>query len=337
MQSANLVRVEGIVKATESDLKEYTGPDLAKPLLAESERIYRNFVFEDTGPRYSVPRRDRALFYGNPGLCDTMVVVLRKLLPKTVIVHSLNMVAPFDAPNSGLEYGRNFINRGHTISVVITPHGQVAIDPTYGFILVTKGDFFRKETFEKLNYRIFTIFKKPFDYKGDRSPGNGAAFYANLGLPEGAVARGGGRLIVRMPVVEVGVRGGAVIGRADKTNDQITKIYGGWANHIGYWYEPTTHIWRFRIKKRGSYRVTFGLIGEGKVKSEVLRRPLSVKIAVRSVNANAKLLSPEKIVTDNDALGVVVHAEEGNVGIAISSETVSSRLLDYIRVEPLAS
>lgn len=225
--------------------------------------------------------------------------------------------------------GDNFEYHGHTIALIDFKNGgSIGIDPTYGFILISKEKLY-DGAIKSGHFELFSLFDKPADNDGPLTPLKGLEVYARAATAvEADVERGGDRLTVWTPRLLIPPVKSLVIGKRDGTNKEVGDAFGGWVGHVGYWYEKSRHIWRFRVPSPGTYEVIFYL--EGGDASVVLKRGLDIDISGSGITS----------IEDNNGLGaqgtlrVVVNASK-DFNIAFTSNSVSARLVDAIQARKI--
>ncbi len=110
-------------------------------------------------------------------------------------------------------------------------------------------------------------------------------------------------------------------------------MYGGWANHLGYWHEPPPRVWRFHAARSGPFRVRFALIAGSDSGNVVLQCPLAIQVAGTGKSGVDSVLAARSIESPQVMLDVLVHTDHDAFGLAITSIDLSARLIDHIEVE----
>lgn len=313
------------------DLEVVATRELATDILTKAQLVYRYFPFVNHPARETATSHNASLIQNEqPGMCDAAALVFGRLLDRSLTARNVNIIAPKIKPNFEGIAGPTWHYSGHTVSEVKTDRGALLIDPTYGFVLVTPNPRFTRETFRSQAFEMFTlvdITKLDAAQVCDLQAG---LIYLRAASPESSVAPSGDRMNPVFPRFRIPPRARVSIGRADETNQEFTNQLGGWGNHVGYWYEPTTTHWQFAPGVSGQYRVTYSLLDSN---ASVTKVPLQI-----SIEAEGALLLSEEVVNFEPAKGElsIIVSANGPFSILIGSRTVSARLIDAIEVEQIS-
>lgn len=319
-------------QARVDDLLSVTNAQTAARILDVSQLVYRHYVFANRPPRAPAPKKYAAIFAEvTPGLCEGASAMVRLMLQGELEAANLNLVAPYSRSASipGID-GDVYTLLGHTIAEIRLERGSVAIDPTYGYLLITGQAHFDSATFQKRDYRLFALFETPRARIDEvRSLYDGRIYsWAASELSDAALS--GQPLTVRLPRVNIPARGTLWVGKPDSDSTEIESTFGGWANHIGFWYEPSRHVWRFRPQKSGVFEISFLLLGG---EQEVLRRPLELAIEA----SGGTILSIDRSPTKEDPtkLVVTVRAHQAFDLRFESGSVPSSRRIDAVSIRQM--
>jgi hypothetical protein len=130
-----------------------------------------------------------------------------------------------------------------------------------------------------------------------------------------------------MPTIIIPPDREVLVGEIDHSDHDLSSAFGGYANHIGFWYQATEHVWKFVPRFGGLLKMTFYLLGGD---NTVLETPLDIKIDA----IGAKLLAidrktnPEKITLTLDV--------SQPFSVEFTSQSASARLVDAIFIHQLA-
>ncbi|SFD45957.1 hypothetical protein SAMN04488059_1684 [Devosia psychrophila] len=312
------------------DLLAVTSRDNAAELLEVAVLVYEHYVFSNAPARSLAPAEYASIFSDAvPGVCDSASVMVRQLLPKHFEAYNLNLIAPRYAPTTKEVSGQNFGYWGHTVAEVVLERGAAAIDPTYGFLLVTQEPRFTTEVFRTHNFKQFALSQPPFTER-QRYDFQHGLVYPRAGLPFSSVARSGDPIEPTFPAIRVPTEGGVAIGRLDGSSAEMLNTFGGWGDHIGYWYEPTKSDWRFAPNEPGRYAVVFYLLGGD---NAVQKAALDVEVSVSGGQLATLRYLPSQ--ADPKQISITFDAS-GETVISFKSNAAASRLIDSIHAKRLS-
>lgn len=320
-------------QVTSASLLPVADADSAELLMTVGKQVYRHYIFANRPARFKPPDALAPVFStAVPGLCEGASAMVRKLLDGKLNAENLNFISPMPKPQDPSIEGDAFELVGHTVAQIRLPRGAVAIDPTYGFLLVTPSPSFDASVFASKNYSIYALFDQPDEADPFYSPYRGLEFYDRAGDPNADVKISGDRIDVKLPVIRIPARGLVEIGDRDGSDDDIREAFGGWANHIGFWYEPTRHSWRFAPSTSGRYEITFYLMGGDQNAAYVLQQKLNLSIRARHAQIIESQITPDDNSSDlKGEIRLIVQAT-GEFDVELSSQGVGARLLDSITI-----
>lgn len=312
------------------DLIDVVGRVQAQVILDQARLVYLHFPFANQPVRKTPPARLAALFHGQPpGLCDAASRMFARLLGLNS--RNLNIITPKDERGLDGVDGLVWSYWAHTASEVVTENGAVLVDPTFGFVLVTSHDGFTVDVFRSRSFKMFTLFDSTVLNAAQARDLESGLIYLRAAAMKSSVALSGERMGPLFPRFRIRSRSKTSVGVVDGTNREFSAQFGGWGNHVGFWYEPTSSRWQFSPEVPGQYRVTFKLIDSD---ADVTKVPLEIAIAVDG----AALLSRTNVDIKNATsdLPIVVSAN-GPFTISLSSRSVSARLIDAIEAERIST
>lgn len=306
--------------ASAEALRNVTTPQKAEAIVSAARLVLRHYPYANnwSTPRPAPPKWSNYFSNLPEGYCDEGARVFADILGEWYGAKNFNMVTHVRrAGQPGFSLERSFT--AHTASVITLENGAVLIDPMYGIMLVTERDDFSNSVFRDRAFKAYSLYTAddPGELRSRFAEyGN---FYQRMSRRSAYAAYTGERLRVRQSKLAVPAFGSVTVGEADGSADDVTSILGAWGNHVGFWYEPTTHVWEVDAESPGLFEVRMDLI-EGD--DEVLGAPLEVDIEVDGgILLTTKTTSQELVVR---------YASLGNAMVKTTSKGTSGRAIDRI-------
>lgn len=312
------------------DLAKVSSEEGGEFILSWARLVYLHFPFATQAVRAPAPKEYAKIFQSlEPGYCDAAAHLYGQLI--RLPAYNINIIAPKkEADIRGVD-GDVWSYWAHTASEIEADHGAILIDPTFGFVLVTKAKRFTLDVFQSGRFEIYTLFDTTELTSAQLRDLEAGLIYLKAATPTSSVARSGERINPVLPSFFIPKRSRISIGKADESSEEFSAQFGGWGNHLGLYYEPTITTWQFSPEEPGTYRIEVKLLGG---KEEVFSTPLLLDAAV----SNGILLSPSREITfrpDRGKLALYVAANE-HFSLHLSSQSSSARLIDSINVEPVS-
>lgn len=319
-----------VQRAELSDIQALTTPKAAEAILDAANSVYRHFHYDvyqgfkivGQVPRESTPASFTKDFFDG-GSCDASSRLITKLLaPVGLTASNFNIVQPSLRAASDL-IPRNYFLRGHTVSTLNLERGAIIIDAMAGLIAITQEPKFDRDVLISGKYTLFTIASVRATNR-DRLFRETWPFYQGLGEPEVFASPSGQEMQVRFPTIIIPNSRSVRLGDIDAPDDDIRDLFGGWANHVGYWYEPTQHTWAFKPDSAGYFEVIFHLTTDGL--PTVLKTEFEPTIEVEGARIISKTTGASEAI---NAIRFVVDAAD-EFKISFRASVVSGRLVDAV-------
>lgn len=321
--------MEPLSAATPDILHDITSPENAERIFAAGMRVFDHYTFANRPARRPPPDEYASFFESAPiGLCESASLTFGMLIEDEFVARNFNVVTKRRREPHPLIQD-NYRLTGHTFSVVNLESGSVGVDPTYGAILVSTAPDFDHEVMQSRNFKIYSL----FDWNDPEETyfREHLHFFTQLEDDATFASYSGEYMQLRFPIIEVQSSAETHIGKIDGSDQDMIDLFGGWGNHLGFWYEPSEHIWRFSPEEVGQYNVTFHLLGGER--SFVLSEPFEYDFLVEGGELVEHRAVPSH--TNPETLSWRIQAE-GDFQIRIRSLAVAARLIDGIEIRRLS-
>lgn len=310
--------------ASPNALLNVTTSEKAEAIVSAARQVLYHYDFANFGVRRPPPENLRNRFpVSAPGYCDEGARVFASILGEDFGVKNFNMVT--GVPREGQQgFLRERTFSAHTAAAFRLEKGAVLVDPLYGVMLVTERDDFSTEVLQEKDYEAYSLFsaEDPAEQRADFFIYG--RFYERMRHRRAYAAYSGERLVVHPSQLTVSPFGSTGVGASDDSSADILNLLGSWADHVGYWYEPVTHVWRVRSRWPGIFELRMDLIdGDG----PVMGIPLELEIEIEGgILLKESVASRELLVR---------FASFGRAAIRTTSVGVSGRKIDRVSVRQL--
>lgn len=308
------------------------GDEQARRTLQSARLVYRHFIYDAIGhPREAIPVQLASLFESNIGQCDAAAHLFAKVRTADGDARfgQFDLITVIDKATRGQSRPTRVLD-GHSIAAMEGPNGSIAVDPTFGLLLVSPAPKLTAEVLHRRDYRLYRLWDTAPERNGIW-PGLGIAVLRHMTNPDSDAAFAGAPLRAVSAAIALNDET-TLIGTVDDSSADIAGKFGTWLDHLGWYFTPGSHVWNFEAREAGDYRLQFRFAPG--VPNTFARDDLLPRVRIETTGT-ATLVAPEQaeaILLEGDGLELRLHVTPGKFGIVISTGDPGARKIDAIVV-----
>ena len=307
------------------------GDDQATRTLESARLVYRHFIYDTIGhSREAIPVKLAPLFESNIGECDTAARLFAEVgaAGGGQKFRQFDLIAVLDKTIEGRSQPLRWLH-GHSIAAMEGPAGSIALDPTFGLLLVSSAPKFTAEILQRQEYRLYRLYDAPPDYDGIW-PGMAIALLRQMTNADSDAAFAGRPLRAVSAAIAL-TEEVTTIGVVDDSSADIARRYGSWLDHLGWYYTPGSHVWNFETSDGGNYTFMFRFAPGAQKTLAADDFVPQVRIATTGTAALVAPAMPD-VSLEGNGLDLRVRVQPGKFGISVSTDAPGARKIDAIFV-----